>query len=337
MRRILCAGLLCLLLLTGCASGRTYSVTYLTVFDTVTTVTAASGSEAEFEAAAQAIYDTLWDYHRLFDIYHDYSGINNLKTVNDQAGIAPVPVDSRLLEFLKDCREYYILTGGRVNAAMGSVLKLWHDAREKGLSSPEAAALPDPSALREASAHCDWEQVILDEEKSTVYLADSQMSLDVGAIAKGWAAQKAAQAAPAGYLISVGGNICATGPKDPAGTPWVIGIADPDGGSGYLLTATISTGAMVTSGDYQRCYTVDGISYHHIIDPDTLMPAAYWRSVTVCCKDSALADALSTALFLLPQAEGQQLLDTCGACAMWVDAEGNLFQSPGFSELLNTK
>ena len=93
---------------------------------------------------------------------------------------------------------------------------------------------------------------------------------------------------------------------------------------------------MVTSGDYQRAYMVDGELYHHIIDPDTLYPGSLWRAVTVVCPDSGLADALSTALFLLPMEEGQKLLDACESTAMWVDAEGNMYYSTGFEELIRT-
>ena len=92
----------------------------------------------------------------------------------------------------------------------------------------------------------------------------------------------------------------------------------------------------MTSGDYQRAYAVDGKVYHHIIDPNTWMPSSYWRSVTVVCPDSGLADARSTALFLLPREKGQALLDRCGAEALWVDARGERFYSPGFEKLIRT-
>ena len=119
------------------------------------------------------------------------------------------------------------------------------------------------------------------------------------------------------------------------GTPWVVGVNNPDGGN-YLHTLNITGGSLVTSGDYQRYYTVNGKRYHHIIDPETRMPSEYWRSVTILCQDSGLADALSTALFLLPLEEGQALLNKTGAEAMWVDAQGREFFSPGFSDYLRT-
>ena len=93
---------------------------------------------------------------------------------------------------------------------------------------------------------------------------------------------------------------------------------------------------MVTSGDYQRVYYVDGKAYHHIIDPDTLMPSLYWRSVTVVCSDSGLADALSTALFLLPLEDGKVLAQKCSAEVLWVDETGAEFMTPGFGEMIRT-
>ena len=335
----LCALLLALsLLLCGCgaqAEPKQYSATFLTVFDTVTTIVGRDLSEAAFTEKAQAIHDELLVYHQLFDIYHEYDGQNNLKTVNDHPGEA-VAVDSAIIDLLLDCKAYYELTNGRVNAAMGSVLKLWHEAREDGLEDFANAYLPDADALTEAAKHTGWDSILIDREKGTVTILDPALRLDVGAIAKGWSVQRAAENAPEGLLISVGGNVCATGPKDSSGTPWVVGVQDPEVGESYLHTLYLTKGSMVTSGDYQRAYMVDGEIYHHIIDPDTLYPGKLWRAVTVVCPDSGLADALSTALFLLPIEEGQKLLDTCESYAMWVDAEGNLYYSTGFEKLIRT-
>lgn len=334
-RRLL-SGVLCLLLLlsimTGCSAGpEQHTVTYLDLFDTVTTVVSQAESREAFDILTSEIHDSLLEYHRLFDIYNDYPQLQNLKTVNDKAGQEPVPVDGRIIALLLDCRDYYEITGGKVDVTMGSVLQLWHEARSAAIDDTENARLPEPRALEAAAAHRGWEYVQIDPAASTVYITDPQVRLDVGAVAKGWAVQQVAQTLPAGILISLGGNVVATGPKDEVGTPWVVGIQDPEAGDRLLHTLCLTGGSAVTSGDYQRGYQVDGKWYHHIIDPNTLYPSEYWRSVTILCQDSALADALSTALFLLPQAEGQVLLDRCGAEAMWVDEKGQLYYSPGFA------
>ena len=103
-----------------------------------------------------------------------------------------------------------------------------------------------------------------------------------------------------------------------------------------MHTVYLTNGCVVTSGDYQRNYVVDGQLYHHIIDPDTLYPSKYWRSVSIVCEDSGVADALSTALSLMNQEEGQKLLEHYGAVAMWVDADGTKIYSPGFEDIIRT-
>ncbi len=313
-----------------------YQATFLTLFDTVTTMVGYAETEEEFTEVVQEVHDELLEYHQLFDIYNDYEGINNIKTINDQAGIAPVTVDPRIIELLLDCREFYEATDGKVNVAMGSVLNLWHEMRSEGIDDPMNASLPDEDALKEAAMHISFDTIIIDEEASTVFISDARQRIDVGAIAKGWSVEQVCRKAPSGLLVSVGGNVCATGPKPESDTPWVVGIQDPDNEDAYLHTVYLSDGCVVTSGDYQRYYVVDGESYHHIIDPDTLYPAAYWQSVSIVCEDSGVADALSTALFVLPMEEGLAILEYYDACAMWVDLDGEIYYSPGFEELIRT-
>ena len=337
MKRFLGAVLALCLMLSGCAGSvpaeKQYTATFLTLFDTVTTILGTAETEEAFHQQAQAIHDDLLVYHQLFDIYNVYDGINNLKSINDAAGGEPVTVDRAIVELLLDCRSYYELTGGKVNAAMGSVLSLWHEARTDSLRDPVNAWVPASEKLAAAAEHMRFEAVVIDEAASTVQITDPQVRLDVGAIAKGWATQRAAEAAPEGMLISVGGNVCATGPKTPEGTPWVIGIQNPEG-EGNVHTVYLPRGCVVTSGDYQRTYTVDGTKYHHIIDPETRMPSRYWHSVSVLCEDSGLADALSTALFLLPLEEGEALAKALGAEALWIGEEE--YMTPGFRELIRT-
>lgn len=335
--------LLAAALLSGCAAPAAqadtdtqYTATFLDLFDTVTTIIGRAESEAAFQEKAQGIHDDLQYYHELFDIYNDYDGVNNIKTVNDNAGLAPVKVGPAIIELLKDCRKYFDLSGGRVNVMMGSVLQLWHEARNDGINDPQNAKLPDMEKLQEAAAHTGFDSLVIDEAASTVYITDPQARLDVGAVAKGWTTQRAAENAPQGMLISVGGNVCATGPKLADGTPWVIGIQDPDAADKNLHTVYVTDGSVVTSGDYQRTYWVEGKTYHHIIDPQTLMPSTYWRSVSIVCDDSGLADALSTALFLMEREEGQKLAEECGVEVLWVAADGQTFMTEGFKDILRT-
>lgn len=338
MKRIIALLLTAVLMLGGCrqvpAQGqKQYTATFLTLFDTVTTIVGSAETEAAFQEKAQAVHDALLVYHRLFDIYHTYDGIANLKTVNDQAGKAPVTVDRAILDLLTDCKDYYVKTGGKTNVMMGSVLRLWHEARTAGLDDPQNARLPATEALKAAADHMAIDALEIDTAASTVYIRDPAASLDVGAVAKGWATERVAREAPAGMLISVGGNVCATGPKA-VGTPWVIGITDPADSSRNCHTLYVNDGAVVTSGDYQRAYTVNGVPYHHIIDPKTQYPATLWHSVTVVAADSALADALSTALFLLPLEEGKALAAACNADVLWIGEEEHM--TAGFRAKLRT-
>lgn len=339
MKRVFIVLLAVCMLASGCGVNmqpqqKQYTATFLNLFDTVTTVIGRAESEEAFQTQAQAVRDDLQYYHNLFDIYNDYEGICNLKTINDNAGIQSVTVDRAIIDLLLSCKEYYRLTEGKVNVAMGSVLSLWHNARADGVRDPVNAKLPQEEALLEAAKHTNIDSIEIDAENCTVYIADPLTQLDVGAVAKGWATQRAAEKAPKGMLISVGGNICATGPKTQEGTPWVIGIQDPDQSDRNLHSLYVSAGSVVTSGDYQRTFTVDGEKYHHIIDPQTLMPAQRFRSVSIVCADSGLADALSTGLFLMDREQGQAIARQCGAEVLWVTADGTEFMTEGLKSQL---
>jgi thiamine biosynthesis lipoprotein len=335
-------------MLTGCNTGRTgtprlkkYQSEFLTLFDTVTIIVGYSDSEEGFRAFSQEIYDKLEEYHKLYDIYNTYEGINNIKTINDNAGIAPVRVDEKIISLLKLAKEMYQKTGGAVNIAFGAVLSIWHDYREAGLNDPENAKLPPMEMLEEAARHTDINDVIIDEQASTVFLSDPDMLLDVGAIAKGYATEQVAmyfeEQGVESLLFSVGGNVRAIGDKllaDSKGeTRWTIGLQNPDKYSDKteLMQLSISDISVVSSGSYERYYTVDGREYNHIIDPKTLMPADKYQDVTIIAHDSGLCDALSTALFVLPEDEGRSLVDSLEETeALWILKDGTIKYTNGF-------
>lgn len=355
MKRIITILLISVMLinLTACSFQKKperYQAQFLELFDTVTTILGYADSEEKFSEFAQSVYDHLKDYHELYDIYNDYEGINNIKTINDNAGIAPVKVDRRIIELLKYGREAYTLSEGTVNIAYGAVLAVWHTYREEGSDDPVNAKLPPMDLLQEKAKHTDIDQIIIDEQDSTVYLPDPEMRLDVGAIAKGYATERVTKELIAegchNALLSVGGNVRAIGSKGPgindtantsAGTAWNVGIQNPDLESEepYLDILKLTDISLVSSGDYERYYTVDGKRYHHIIDPATLMPATYFRAVSIVTEDSGLADALSTTIFNLPYEEGLKLIEgLTDTEALWVFTDGTMKYSSGFEAFL---
>ena len=307
-------------------------------FDTVTSVTGYARSEEEFNAVCADIFAMLGEYHRLYTVYERYEGTENLCTVNELTDGAhrTVQVDERIIDLLLYAKEMHEKTDGNVNIAMGSVLSVWHEYREKGLEDPKNAALPPMDTLEQAALHTDIDLVEINEENGTVTLLDPAMRLDVGAIAKGYAVEMIAQALEAngigGYVLNVGGNVRTVGAK-PDGSPWLIGIENPDeyADEPYAEYISLAGESVVTSGSYQRYYSVDGKNYHHIIDPEALMPAEGYLSVSVICKSSAEGDALSTALFCMSLEEGLALVDsTEGAEAMWILSDGEKRYSKGF-------
>ncbi|MCR4955110.1 MAG: FAD:protein FMN transferase [Lachnospiraceae bacterium] len=318
-----------------------YEATYTDVFDTVTSITVYDKNQKEFHKKEEKLHNMLLKYHKEYDIYHSYKGLNNIKTINDNAGIQPVKVDSEIIELLKYGKKLYKETKGQTNIAFGSVLKVWHKYRTEGIDYPEAARVPSMKELKEMAKYCDIEDVIIDEKASTVYLKKKGMSLDVGSIGKGYAVEKLGQYAKKlgieRALISVGGNVLAIGEK-PDQSLWKIGIQNPDldNEESFIKYVSVKDNCVVTSGDYQRYYTVKGKNYCHIVDPDTLMPSETIHSVTVITKKSGYADALSTGLFNMSYEEGKALVETLpGVEAMWILKNNKIGYSSGFEQYIS--
>ncbi len=346
IKKIISIVLLCSVIFTLCGCNRQNNprkTTYFGYFDTVANILSfGEDNRWEFAEKSSAAVSLLGEYHRLFDIYNEYPGINNLCTVNKKAGGEPLQVDKRLVDFLLYAKEMYDLTGGEMNVMMGSVLKLWHDARTAASKNPENAAIPPMEKLREAMAHTDVSLLEIDAEKSTVRISDPAARIDVGALGKGYATEQVAKYLESlgaeSYVLNIGGNIRIIGHK-PDGTGWVTGVTNPfDPKSGnYSYYLKIADTSCVTSGDYERNFTVDGKKYHHIIDKDTLMPADYFSSITVITKDSGMADALSTALFSMSYEDGMALLDKIpyDVEVLWIDKNGSFLKSDGLSKYDN--
>ena len=341
------------LLISGCQATEKkeytkYNETFYDTFDTLIQVVGYTESEEEFNSYAEKIHGRFEELHKLYDIYNDYEGINNIKTINDHAGIQPVKVEDEIIDLLVFSKEWYKKTGEKTNIAMGPVLKIWHDYREEGEYDPRNAKIPPLEMLKKAAQYTDLDKVVVDTQYNTVFLIDKEMSLDVGAAAKGYATEIVAkEIMTAGFtsgIISAGGNIRVLGkPLDGVRERWGVGIQDPDKmivteEQNLLDTIFVNDAAVVTSGDYQRYYIVEGKPIHHLIDPETLMPGNYYRAVTVLAEDSGLADFLSTTVFLMPYRESRTLVDSLeGVEAIWIMTDGKVEATEGLKKIMKSK
>ncbi len=327
-----------LLLLGGCQKKveKFSGVTLKAGFDTFVQLVSYTENQKKFDSYMQNIESQFINYNNLFDIYNDYPNLNNVKTINDNAGIQPVEVDPAIIEMLLTAKEFYELSNGEFDVTMGATLKIWHNYRDAGIESNNAGVLgkiPTNEELEEARACRGWQFIEIDETKNTVYINNPCVSLDVGGIAKGFATEKVAQSLEnkmVAGIVNAGGNNRTMNIK-PDKTDWVSAIENPNGGNAVLQTNLHDSQSFVTSGDYQRFYYgEDGYIYHHIIDPTTDYPANYYRSVSIVVKNSGHADALSTSLYTVNIETGIKIIEEYNklypntpASAIWIMDKDN--------------
>jgi thiamine biosynthesis lipoprotein len=346
---ILLVFILFALLLTGCRQKYTkFSNSFFDCFDTYTTVVGFTKTEKEFDRYFQQFEKRFQELHKLFDKYNDYEGLNNIKTINDNAGIKPVKVKQEIIDLILFSKEWYQKAGGKTNIAMGPVIEVWHQYFEDASYDPIHTKIPTMEELKAAADHTDIDQVIVDTKNSTVFLAEQGMSLDVGAVAKGFATEIVVdELMKAGFqsgILSPGGNIRTIGkPLDGIREKWGIGIQDPDkpvvnDRDNTLDTIYVNDASVVSSGDYQRYYIHEGKVIHHIIDPDTLMPGENFRAITVVADDAGVADFLSTTFFLLTYEEGLALLEGLDNVeAYWVLPDKSVRMTKGMEAVLRSQ
>jgi len=286
-------------------------------FDTFFSLTVYTDSQEKFDDYFNLAKEKFEYYNKLFDIYHNYDNVNNLKTINDNAGIKEVKVESELLELIKISLDYNTVSSN-FDITSGELLGIWHQYREKGKEANingDFGEKPNYEELLKASYSIGSEFILIDEDNSTVFITNPNTSIDVGAIAKGFSVEKIAlylEGIGVEYgVVNAGGNNRIINGK-PDGTLYKVGIQDPNGyQNDYIVSFTSNnkSESFVTSGDYQNYYDTEENRYHHLININTLFPATYYRSVTIVCDSSSLADFLSTALFVIPYEDGIKLVN----------------------------
>jgi thiamine biosynthesis lipoprotein len=261
---------------------------------TYVTITAVTDGKTDDEArgAVDAAFDEITRVDTLMSTYKPES---QLSEVNRMAGVRPVRVDPELIDTVQDAVYVSRLTGGAFDPTVGPLIKLWK------IGSDEAA-LPASEAIDRVRGLVNYTQIELDRARSTVYIKKRGMSIDLGGIAKGYASDRAVAALKArgirGGIVACAGDLKLFGSREDH-KPWSVGIQHPRDKEGLLCTLSLNDAATSTSGDYERYFMEGGVRYHHILDPKTGYPARGLISVTVLAKDSWLADAIATGLFVM--------------------------------------
>lgn len=348
-----------MMIMTGCSKKYELMSHYITgPFDTITTYMSYVSSEDEFNEQCDYIEEQLNYYDQLFDKYNTYNGMNNLKTINDNAGKKAIEVDQALIDLLNLSIERNRKISSKVNIAFGSVINIWHDYREEAESHDGVGTVPSDEELEKANQHTSIDSIEINEKKKTVYINDALASIDVGATAKGYAIELIKdgliEMGVDNFLLSGGGNVASHGQRkiqkegefylDDCADKFCVGIESPQDGN-YAASAddpdseneavlVVQGESIVTSGDYQRFYQdVNGVRYHHLIDPETLYPAVHFRSVSIITEDSGLADFLSSAVFLMEYEEGLKLVNSLdGVEAIWLLEDGKIRMSDGLKD-----
>lgn len=292
---------------------------------TTLAVTVPAGPAAEEHArAVLAVFD---DVDARMSEWKDTSP---LAAVNRAAGSHPVAVPEDLRQVLHRARQIGEATDGAFDVTWAALWGLW----DFKAAEPR---LPPRQEVARRAALVDFRQLAVDDAAGTVFLPRAGMMLGLGGIAKGHALDRAAAVlAERGvddYLIAAGGQVMARG--DRGGRPWRVGIRDPRRGPEDIFARVeVRDASLSTSGDYESFFLVDGVRYHHILDPRTGMPARGLRSATVIAPDATLADALSTAFVALGAERALEVAERLGVEAVLVDGSGRVITTPALAPAL---
>lgn len=260
--------------------------------------------------------------------------------INRGAGnVEGVLLTGELAALLRECMELSEASEGAFDVTIGALTSLWNLDR-LAAGGEDEIKLPSKEAVEGALSLCGFEAVRLERGQAgdeKIYLPEG-MAIDLGACGKGYALTKIltlldAEPEITGAVVAVGGSVLTYGGK-PDGTSWKVGIADPFDSADYIGTLSLNGQWCVsTSGDYERYVEVDGVRYHHILDPDTGYPASSGvKSVTVLSEDGLAGDGLSTACFILGPERGMELAASYGAEALFVMRDGEIVLSDGMAE-----
>ncbi len=277
------------------------------------------------EAALHRAFDAaIAEIERIESLMTTWRPDSELSRVNAAAGKGPIVVSPETFDVVREALHASEISGGAFDITFESLHGLWKFDEDLDPHPPTEAQ------IRSKLPAVGYRHVHLDAAKRTVFLDREGTKISLGGIAKGYAVDKAAKVLSGlgltSFFVQAGGDLYTAGRK-PDGAEWAAGIRDPRG-PGYFAMLPISDHAFSTAGDYERSYVINGVRYHHIIDPKTGRPATATRSVTIWAPTALVADEIDDAVFVLGPEKGMALVESLdGVGAVVVDAHNNVHVS----------
>jgi len=266
-------------------------------------ISAVAGNETRAQEQIDAAIGEIRRIEKLLTTYDENSETN---LINRNAGIAAVPVSRETFELIERSIRISRITQGAFDISYGSVDKrLWN-------FDTQMQKLPDKGLARKMVRLINYRNIILDKEKTTVFLKEPGMRIGFGGIGKGYAAERAKgvmkeMGADSG-VVNASGDLAAWG-YQPDGSPWTIGIANPNAAHQVFSLMDITDMALATSGNYEKYVLIDGKRYSHTIDPRTGLPVTGIKSVTIISPNAEIADAMATPVMIMGIKTGLNMIN----------------------------
>ncbi len=293
------------------------------LMDTFVTITVVSGSADEADEAIEKAFSAIERFGALINFFSDKSEVAE---INRKAGMSEVRVSPATIDIVERAVYVAAKSGGAFDPTIGPVTKLWDFTKKKK---------PSGVRIRNNLRLVNYQNIIINRDKQTVFLKEKDMLLDLGGIAKGYAADLAVinlqQNGIKSGLVAVAGDIRGFGSR-PDGGEWKIGVKNPrqrNGSDEIIARISLSNKAVSTSGDYERYFFINGRRFHHLLDPKTGYPAECCRSVSMIADEGVFADGFSTAVFILGPEKGLELVQALGMDAIIIDNNGKIHATPG--------
>jgi thiamine biosynthesis lipoprotein len=280
-------------------------------------------SQTQAVKAEEGMEAAFREVQRIDFLMSHYREDSEISRVNRDAGKKETKVSPEMLRMIERAIEFSSLSEGAFDITIGPVFRLWNFREGK---------FPEEKNLRENLKKVGYRQIKIDRTRSSIFLQEEGMEIDLGAIAKGYAVDSASavlkEKGIENFLVNAGGDLKVSGSKE-KGVPWIVGIQHPRLPSQMVAKLSPRQAGVATSGDYKKFFIERGERYHHLLNPSTGTPARECQSVTVMAPSAMAADALATAVFVLGPKKGLALVKRMNDVhAIIVDRGGSVLVSP---------